>query len=107
MEIKSPLEPKLISFYDITFISGLGMPISIDTAAGDTIDLGETKITIYLAPKPSLSNPKDLSPAQNITLFMAHIAGIQHYSKEIMPPTPEQQFQYSETIKELTSPTIH
>lgn len=108
MEINTPLEPKTLTFYDITFVNGLGIPIVIDESLGDTITLGDTKIVAYIAPRPSMSDPKDHLPAQNIVLYMAHIVGVQYYSKEIMPATPEQQFQYAETFKELTGkPTVH
>lgn len=107
MEINVPLETKQLTYYDITFISGLGMPITIDEASGDTIDLTDTKITIYLAPRPKLEDPKDLTHAQHIILFMPHIAGIHYYTKEVAQLTPDQQYEYAQTIKELTSTTIH
>lgn len=108
MEINVPLVMKKLTYYDVTFVSGLGMPLTIDEEVGDTINLTDHSITIYLAPRPKLEDPLDLTPAQNIILYMKHIAGIQYYTKEVPQLTPDQQYEYSQTIKELTvGSTIH
>lgn len=108
MQIEHPLITNKITYYDVTFVSGLGMPLTIDSTAGDTIDLDDQKIKVYLAPRPRLEDPEDLTPAQHIILYMTHIAGIQHYTKEVPQLTPDQQADYAQTIKDLTTgSTIH
>jgi hypothetical protein len=106
MIISSSPTPRIIDDYDVVLASGHMMPISLDRAAGDTIDTDSSPLVIkfYLAPKPTQNDPDVMLPAEDITLFVAHIISISHRTRELTPASPELQEQFR-TLHKL-SPTI-
>ena len=101
MIIETPPKTKLIDDYDIVFSSGMMIPISVDLAAGDTIDFNNLTIKVHLTSKPSLNDPMKSLLAEDMTFFMAHVVSIQHRVREVIELTPEQQFEWTKVVQEL------
>lgn len=91
MIISSPEVKRTIDDYDILFDSGFVMPISIDRASGDTISFDDKAVLIYLAPKPSSTNPDKFLPSEDITIFPSHIISIAHRTKEVTELSPNEK----------------
>lgn len=98
----APLVKKTVTEYDFVFTSGMMMPLTVDTLAGDKITFGTEYIQAYLAPKPTLNDPDKFLPAENITLFTKHVLSIQQREREVTDMTPEQQFEWKRTLQEAT-----
>jgi hypothetical protein len=92
MIIQPHLTPKKIDQFDIVFSNGILMPITIDKESGDTVDMSNPLIAIFSFPaKPSAINPDTSIPAEEISIFMAHVFSVTHRIVEIMPPNPDQE----------------
>lgn len=102
MILKSPdPEIKVLDDYDYTLTGGLLVPVTLDRAAGDTMISNSSIIKIYLAPKPSPSNPEVMLPAEDITISTPQILVIQHKQRTVIPLTSEQKMEWTRTIQEL------
>ena len=101
-------EPVTVDDYDITFANGLCMTITIDRAAGDTVDFTSNPLAtiFHLAEKPSPNNAKLLLRAEESTIFMSHVLAIQHRTRVVTPITPEMKDELQKTILSKTT-TIH
>lgn len=107
MLIQTPEVKKILDDYDILFQSGFMMPLTIDLEKGDTISFDDKAILVHLAAKPSKSDPNKLLPAEDITVFTPHIISIQHRTRELVEPSPEEKLKWAKTWADLiTSPTI-
>ena len=99
----SSLEPnRMVQDYDILLENGMMLPITIDRAAGDTVEFIGDIIQFTLVPKPSMNDPTKMLPAEDITVFKPHVLSIQHREREIVSLTPEQKYQLSQTLQELS-----
>jgi hypothetical protein len=108
MDITSPEVKKTYEDYDILFSSGFLMPLVVDPSNGDTIDLEADPIRIFIAPKPTQSDPKKFTQREDIIVFRSHILSIQHRTREAIEPSPEEKHQLAKAFKDLiTSSTIH
>ena len=103
MLLTTPDPPiKVIDDYEFTFMGGVGLPISVDKAAGDTIEFeGTLAVKIHLVPKPSLSDPKVFTPGADMTIFVQHILTIEHRYREVKALTTAQQQDMQDTIKAI------
>lgn len=103
MEIISSTGPtKQFDDWDFTFENGLLMPISIEEAAGDTIDFSDPAcIVVQLSERPSMSDPDKKLPAEEIRIFTGKVLAIQHRKREVDAPTPEQKNEWLETLASL------
>jgi hypothetical protein len=93
MIVQPHLTPKFIDEFDIIFQNGHILPLTIDKEAGDTIDFPEgAKVAhIHQAPRPSPTDPDIMRPAEDMDIYISHILYIVHRTREVLPPTPEQQ----------------
>lgn len=98
MEIITAPATRTVDEYDFVFTGGVGMSVTIDSAAGDHIKQSDKTITIYRAPKPTLGDPDQLYPAEDITLFVSHIMSIQHRLREVQNFTPDQQLEWLDAV---------
>ena len=101
----APEEAREVEDYDITFVSGFCLAtISIDRQAGDSIDwdTNPTVVMFHLAEKPAFSDSKLMLPAEEITVYMNHIAVIQKRKRKLNVITPEQKFEFQSTLKKLS-----
>lgn len=103
MIIQSPEIKKILFDYDITFTTGMIMPLTLDPTLGDTIDLSPTVIQVHLEPKPSLSDPTVTLPAEDITIFTNHILSIQKRKREITDLSPDERLQWKKVMAELSN----
>lgn len=106
MIVNPHIEPHIVDEYDVLMDNGLLLPFTIDKDNGDTVDFDTSPLTIHfnLAAKRSISNPELMLPAEEITLFVKHIVSITHRTREVLPPTPDQQEQFKSLHK--LNPTI-
>lgn len=101
MIIESTNPPKIINEYDISILSGMIMPVTIDEKAGDTFEELTDRLKIYLAPKPNFHDSTKFIPAENIEIYKTHIVSVNHRTREVPQLTPEQQVQWQKTIQEI------
>jgi hypothetical protein len=99
--IVQPTPIKKVYEYDFVLTTGLVMPVTIDHDAGDTIQFGDKQVVIHQSPKAHLFDPTASTGAEDITIFVQHLASVQRREREIVEMTPEQKFQYEKTLKEL------
>lgn len=100
MVVNSPEVKKTVEDYDFTLSSGMMMPITVDTTMGDIIKVGSEVVQIHLVARPSLNDPTKHLPAEDITIFTKHLVSVQHRTREVVELTPEQQFEWTKTLKE-------
>lgn len=101
MIVNVPEEKHLVDDYDFTFISGMMMPVTVNTEAGDSILFSDLVVKIELTSKPSINDSEKLLPAEAITIYTRHLAAYQHRVREVIALTPEQQHEWAKTMKEL------
>ena len=103
MYITTPENRRFVDDYDFTFPGGVQVLITIDESVGDVIVSGPEVIVASLAAKASLNDPTKLLPAEETTIFARQLLCYQRREREILELTPEQQFEWKKTIKELNS----
>lgn len=101
MQLVTPKATKILEDYDFLLTSGVMMPVTIDKDAGDVINFAPESITITLTSKPSMNDPTQTLPAEDITLYRLHVISYQHRVREVVQLTPEQQFEWNRTFQEM------
>jgi hypothetical protein len=104
MLVQSPTVKHLVDQYDIFFDSGAVMPVTVDTEAGDSMNVSDKFLLFTLSAKPSLSNPENLLPAEDVTVFLPHVISIQHRQVERVEPNPDQQAEWREIWEKMATP---
>lgn len=103
MEIKSPEKKRVLEEYDFVSPSGKVLPITIEPAAGDTITFGENEIQVSIPSRPSPFNPEEVLPAEDVTIYKAHVVSVHHRTRQVDELTPEQKLEWAQAFKELGS----
>jgi hypothetical protein len=98
MDIITAPATRVVDEYDFVFTGGVGMSVTIDALAGDSISFDKATIKIFRTAKPTIGNPDMEYPAEDITLFVAHIVSVQHRTREIQNFTPDQQLEWLEAV---------
>lgn len=106
MLIQPTVVSKVVFDYDIIFSMGPGMALTIDPEAGDTIEQTTGQILVHLAEKPSPNDPDKTLPAEDTTIFLAHVIAIQRRERVVVEPTPEEKFAWAEAFSTLVSNSI-
>jgi len=102
MIINSSVEPHIVDDYEIITVNGIPIVFSIDKEAGDTIDFRNSQvIRVYLAPKPSQTDPDQKTPAEHITIYTAHALSMSCRTRAYVPPSKEQQEAVKKVIHKL------
>jgi hypothetical protein len=104
MIINAPEVKILLDQYDFFFHSGIMIPFTLNKEAGDTITFKPDVIEITQAPKPNPTDYNQIIKGEEITIFKTHLLTIHHRVVERLALTPEQQFEWQKTVKELGSP---
>lgn len=107
MNVETSSEPKLIEEYEIATLGGLVMPVTIDEKAGDTFLELNDRLVIHLSSKTSMHDSTKRLPSEDITIYKQHVISINHRVREVLPLTPEQQYQFQKTVQEMTSKSVH
>lgn len=92
--------PRTIHNYDFLMTGGIMLPFAIDEVAGDTYDIQADCVIIKIAARLALGLSK--SPAMEHTIFAKHIISITHTEHEVIPPTPDQEAAFRNTIHQLS-----
>lgn len=102
-EVKTKLEE-----YDFQTDHGLILPITLDLLRGDhiTFDEAHGKVLIHLASKKNQLSPDKLTSEEDITIYLRHIVSLQHRVREVVELTPEQEFEWQKTLKDIGRGTI-
>lgn len=101
------MEPHEVDDFDFIFVNGFVFPITVDYAAGDTINFGEREIEIHIHKKPLLAEGNTLDTTEHTILNRNNILIINHRVRTVLPQSPEQRDQFSMLIKQKTGKTIH
>jgi len=108
MIIKSPdPTPRKVDDYEFVFTSGYIMPVTIDNFLGDSIEFTDSGVTIHLVAKPSIADPAQTMPAEDVTIFLRHLCSVVHRVRELIPQTVEQKLEWKKTLQELVSKTVN
>lgn len=99
IKIESPEVKRIVQEYDFTFVSGYVLPITVDPMYGDTIIIGSETIRVYLGPKPSIADPAVTLYEENITLYVKHLATMNHRRREVVELTAEQKYEWNQEIR--------
>jgi len=102
MIVNTPEIKYVVDDYDFVFINGMVLPHTVNERVGDTIQFFDTAVVIHLAPKPSMTDSKVMLPAEDITIFKTHLAMQQHRVREVIEVSPEQQHEWTTTLKEIS-----
>ena len=96
-------EPYEVEDYDLTFVNGLFMTVTVDAKAGDAVDYDTSPLTtiFHLSEKPSPTNAKLTVPAENITIFMNHVLSVQRRTRIVVQPAPEVKDEFQRTLHSL------
>lgn len=101
MFISTPDPPvRHLTDYDFIFTNGAAMPVTLDLALGDHITFAPDQITIHLAPKPGM-DPTKLLPAEELTIYTAHLISHQKRERQAQKLTREQQFEWNKAVETL------
>lgn len=98
MIVHSAPEARTVHDYDYTFTTGLFLSVTVDETAGDQMSSSGDKVYFIIAEKPSPADPKVTIPAEDITIHTNHIVSVQHRSRIVTPPSPEQREEFQKTI---------
>lgn len=101
VEILTPTVTKLVDDYEFVMATGLLLPVTIDLEGGDVINFGGDAILITLSPKKSIQDTDKVLPGEDITIFTKHLVSVSHKTREVTSLTPDQQFEWTKTLKEL------
>lgn len=103
MKVTTPEIKRLVEDYDIIFVSGQVMPITIDPSVGDTFATFPSSeiIKIHLSPKPSPSDKNKTLPAEDITVYLKHVISVQRREREVVELTPEQRAEWERAMKQI------
>lgn len=102
MKIEYPEVKKILDDYDITYVSGLMIPITVDKSLGDEVEFPDGAIIFKLTSKPSKADPEVFLPAEEITVFVKHLACVQHRVREVTLLSPDQQVEWKKTLQEIS-----
>jgi hypothetical protein len=73
--------------------------VTIDTAAGDTVEQFGDRITFKCVAQKSPLNPEIILQAEEISYVLANTFAIKRRKRIVTDPTPEQKAQLAEWIK--------
>jgi hypothetical protein len=99
MQIETSTPSKTIEEYDISILSGMVLPVTIDAKAGDTYEELTDRIKVYLAPKPGVPGSDKNLPAEKIEIYKAHVVSVNHRTREVPQLTPEQQAEWQKILQ--------
>ena len=102
MRVTSPdPKKKTVIEYEFTFKGGTTLPVTIDEEAGDTVSFESVPlaVVIHLSEKPSLINASIRLPAEEITIFQAHLLAIQKRARVVEDLTDEQKQEFENFLK--------
>jgi hypothetical protein len=74
------------------------MQVTVDPEAGDSITFGDQAVEAHLVSKPSLLNPEETLPAEDVTIFNFHIMAVQHRRREALVLTDSQRAHLAKTL---------
>lgn len=99
-----PLSRTVID-YDFTFANSAVLPITLDPKYGDSIEFGDKTVRIDLKAKPSLTDPTQSLPAEEVIFYLQHLVVIQKRERVIQALNPEQQYEYKQALAALGIPS--
>lgn len=105
MIITSPdPQPIIYDDYDIAFVNGLTMSLSVSRDLGDTVDFETSPLSVlfHFAEKTSPTDENVTLPSEDITIMMAHVLSISHRRRVVAPQTKEQKDLFKQTLHKLT-----
>ena len=107
MLVESKQSPRKVHDFVFTFGSGFFIEYTVDHEAGDRIDFDDPEaVKLYLAAKPSATDPDTILPAEDITIRKVHLAITKHREREVVPMSPDQQLAWKKVLQEMTTKTV-
>ena len=107
MNINIPETRKTFLDINFTLVSGILFPVTLDIAEGDSITYSEDKALIRYSAKPSFSDPTKMLPAENVIIFMKHVASVQTKEREVVELTTDEKANLQKMFRDMsTSSTV-
>lgn len=96
-------DPKLrtVDDYDIQFVNGGFLPVSIDKEAGDTISIESPIISVHYAKKLSPVDHITPIPPEDLLIYTTHVLTILHRTREVPDLTTTQRVEWTKTLQEM------
>lgn len=104
MIIGAPEVKRKVKDINITFITGDVLPVVVDEAAGDYVQVTDEHILIFLSPKPTNYSDQVL-PAEKLSIFKDKVMMFQEREREITELSPNQREELRKAFEELSSST--
>ena len=102
MLVNTPETKHVVDDYDFIFHSGMVLPVTVSEKTGDSITFFDTHVVIRIAETPSMNDPRVTLPARDITVYKTHLASYEHRTREVADLAPEQQHEWTTTLKEIS-----
>lgn len=106
MEYNTPEVKRTVFDYEFVFSSGMGLAITVDPEAGDSIEYLDGIIHIKLAAKPGLSDSSQSQGSEDHTIFLKHVASNIKRERTVVELTPEQKEVWKKVYKEVSN-SVH
>jgi hypothetical protein len=101
MEIIDPVQEKDVVDYDFAFSNGMRICQTLDTSLGDRAEEFDDRYLLFLAEKPSITDPDDLMPAETVTVFKDQVVLLINRTRKQRLPTEEERFEMYKTLHQL------
>ena len=105
MLIKSVTEePRLVEDFDINYVNGSAISITIDPTTGDSYDFPSGSMVVHfrLGAKQSPVIPEGIIQPEEFFIPLINVLCIRHSSRMIEVETPEEKEEWNRVIQELT-----
>lgn len=99
MQVSTPEVKKTVTDYNFVFSSGIGVSYTIDPTVGDSIVWDDSHVLIHLGAK---NDPANTRPAEDTTIYIAHLASFHRMVREELVLTPEQRFEWQKQWNAMT-----
>lgn len=84
--------------FDITFASGFMVPISLDYASGESIDIQDEKIVIHRVARSILAHENHDPVRETVTIYRSHILMIQERTRQVRELSAEEEATLKQSI---------
>jgi hypothetical protein len=102
VEINIPEVKRTVIDYEFVFSSGMGLQVTVDPEAGDSVEYVGGLVHIHIAPKASLNDPTQTTAAEDHTVFLRHVASSLKKERIVVELTKEQKDVWRKVYREVS-----
>ncbi|MBI3983947.1 hypothetical protein HY346_01480 [Candidatus Microgenomates bacterium] len=103
MEIKSPKKVRTIEEWDFVAVSGMVWPVTLDLAAGDTMEYqkGDPVAVLRTVEKESPISTTERVPAEEIIIPMQNVFVVRHRTRDVETLTKDEKEAWQRDLKAM------